>query len=85
MDRYQRVYRADGQWIKRQKFPFKIPIRENFDDAYQTVYFKKNEIPDHKMEIVNASMLGDMFLSNGTPESPQLGVICEYVGRLSSL
>ena len=80
MDRYQRVYRADGVWIRRETYSFSIPIREELDDAYRTVYFKKNEIFEDQIESANISMLGDFFLSNEIPTSPQLGVICEYIG-----
>ena len=80
VDRYQRVYRADGVWIRRETYSLSIPIREELDDAYQTVYFKKSEISEDQIESANISMLGDFFLSNEIPESPQLGVICEYIG-----
>ena len=81
MDKYQRVYRADGVWIRRETYSLSIPIREELNDAYQTVYFKKSEILEDQIESANISMLGDLLLSNEIPASPQLGVICEYIGR----
>ena len=80
VDQYQRVYRSDGNWLKRENFPIKIPIREQFDDAYQTVYFNKREILEKDLDNWNISMMGDNFFANEIPPSSELGVICEYVG-----
>ena len=82
MDKYQRVYRADGVWIRRETYPLSIPIREELYEAYQTLYFKKNETLKDQTESANVSLLGNFFLSNEIPASPQLGVVCEYIGMI---
>ena len=83
VDQHQRVYRSDGNWLKREKFPINIPIRKEFGDAYQIVYFKKRELLENDFDNMNISMMGDNFVANDIPESSELGVICEYVGMSS--
>ena len=43
IDKYQRVFRTDGKWIKRRKYPLEIPLRDHLDEKYQEVYYKKDQ------------------------------------------
>ena len=80
MDQYQRLFRSDGKWMKRKRYPLNIPIRDQLEDAYQTVYFKKNL--EDEVNIENISTIGENFFSNQIPRSSKFGAICEYIGML---
>ena len=84
IDKYQRVFRTDGKWIKRHKYPLEIPLRDNFDDEYQEIYYKKDI--QHK-EVAsttanNTSVLGKLFLYNRIPLESKLAGVCEYIGMM---
>ncbi len=80
VDKYQRVFRSDGQWVKRNNYPLKIPIRESFTDAYQTLYYKKTEIFHQPITTITSRMLVEFFFDDGISDNPSLGVLFEHIG-----
>ena len=85
IDKYQRVFRTDGKWIKRRKYPLEIPLRDNLDDEYQEIYYKKDILHKEVASTTanNTSVLGKLFLYNRIPLESKLAGVCEYVGMMS--
>ena len=71
IDKYQRVFRSDGKWMKRESFPLKIPIRNNLSSEYEVVYYRAAE---------NISSLGEVLLSDQITQNSPRGSLCEYIG-----
>ena len=82
IDKYQRVFRTDGKWIKRHKYPLEIPLRDNFDDEYQEIYYKKEQHKEVISTANNNSLLGKLFLYNRIPPESKLAGVCEYIGMV---
>ena len=82
IDKYQRVFRTDGKWIKRGKYPLEIPLRDNFDDEYQEIYYKKHRQKEVTSTDNNTSLLGRVFLYNRIPLESKLAGVCEYIGMV---
>ena len=80
IDKYQRVFRSDGKWMKREKFPLKIPIRNNFSSEYEVVYYRTTEKETDESNIQDISALGEVLLSDQIPQNSQRGSLCEYIG-----
>ena len=80
IDKYQRVFRTDGKWIKRRKYPLEIPLRDHFDDEYQEIYYKKDGHMEVKSTDNNTSLLGKLFLYNQISLESKLAGVCEYIG-----
>ena len=82
IDKYQRVFRTDGKWIKRRKYPLEIPLRDNFDEEYQEIYYKKEKQKEVTSTANNTSLFGKLFLYNRIPLESKLAGVCEYIGML---
>ena len=80
IDKYQRVFRSDGKWMKREYFPLKIPMRNNFSSEYEVVYYRAAEIEKDQPKIQEISTLGEVLLSDQIPQKSQRGSLCEYIG-----
>ena len=82
VDKYQRVLRSDGKWMKRRNYPIKIPLRKALDDPYEAIYFKKKDITTGEIMVQNISSAGDFFFSDEIPENSPKSALCEYIGKL---
>ena len=77
------MFRSDGQWIKRSNYLLKIPIRENFGDAYQNLYFKRGEINEDSDKTTNVSTIGELVFEDQISSNPEFGDLCEFIGVYS--
>jgi hypothetical protein len=66
--------------MKREYFPLKIPMRNNFSSEYEVVYYRAAEIEKDQPKIQEISTLGEVLLSDQIPQKSQRGSLCEYIG-----
>ena len=82
VDKYQRVLRSDGKWMKRSNYPIKIPLRKALDVPYEAIYFKKKDITMEEIIGQNISSVGDFFFADQMPGNSLKSALCEYIGKL---
>ena len=59
-----------------------IPLRDNFDDEYQEIYYKKEQHKKVTSTANNTSLLGKLFLYDRIPLESKLSGVCEYIGMV---
>ena len=90
IDKYQRVFLNDGQWIRRGSYSLKLPIRKNFKESFQILLYKKSNDTSSKCNLnestssncgLSDSESGSLFLSESLFENSKLGILCEHTGK----
>ena len=90
IDKYQRVFLNDGQWIRRGSYSLKLPTRTNFTESFQILLYKKSNATSSKCSLNDStssncspydSEAGSLFLGDSILDNTKVGILCEYSGK----